>query len=172
MDCSLPGSSVHGIFQVKILEWGAMPSSRGSPQPIDWIGVSCLLHWQVGSLPLVPPGKPINNIRKASRLKSVIFTSVWKKYLGIFLFFYLFWLCRVLVVAHGISHGMWTLSCACGIWFPDQDGTQAPCIGSPMLMPWTTPEVLKYLFLWPWAIFLTFLVLNGNKNSTNFIRTL
>ena len=30
MDCSLPGSSVHAIFQARILEWVAMPSSRGS----------------------------------------------------------------------------------------------------------------------------------------------
>ena len=35
MDCSLPGSSVHGILQVRILEWVAMPSSRGSSQPRD-----------------------------------------------------------------------------------------------------------------------------------------
>ena len=33
MDCSLPGSSVCGIFQGRILEWVAMPSSRGSSQP-------------------------------------------------------------------------------------------------------------------------------------------
>ena len=31
IDCSLPGSSVHGISQARILEWVAMPSSRGSP---------------------------------------------------------------------------------------------------------------------------------------------
>ena len=30
MDCSLPGFSVHGILQARILEWVAMPSSRGS----------------------------------------------------------------------------------------------------------------------------------------------
>ena len=30
MDCSLPGSSVHGIYQARLLEWVAMPSSRGS----------------------------------------------------------------------------------------------------------------------------------------------
>ena len=30
MDCSLPGSSVHGIFQARILEWVAISSSRGS----------------------------------------------------------------------------------------------------------------------------------------------
>ena len=35
MDCSLPGSSVHGILQARILEWIAMPSSRGSSQPRD-----------------------------------------------------------------------------------------------------------------------------------------
>ena len=32
MDCSLPGSGVHGILQARILEWVAMPSSRGSSQ--------------------------------------------------------------------------------------------------------------------------------------------
>ena len=30
MDCSLPNSSVHGILQARILEWVAIPSSRGS----------------------------------------------------------------------------------------------------------------------------------------------
>ena len=35
MDQSLPGSSVHGILQARILEWIAMPSSRGSSQPRD-----------------------------------------------------------------------------------------------------------------------------------------
>ena len=33
LDCTLPGSSVHGILQARILEWLAMPSSRGSSQP-------------------------------------------------------------------------------------------------------------------------------------------
>ena len=35
MDHSPPGSSVHGILQARILEWVAMPSSRGSSQPRD-----------------------------------------------------------------------------------------------------------------------------------------
>ena len=30
MDCSLPGSSVHGIFQARVLEWGAMAFSNGT----------------------------------------------------------------------------------------------------------------------------------------------
>ena len=33
MDCSLPGSSVHGILQARIIEWVAMPSSRRSSHP-------------------------------------------------------------------------------------------------------------------------------------------
>ena len=35
MDCSLPGSSVHGILQARILEWVAIPFSRGSSQLRD-----------------------------------------------------------------------------------------------------------------------------------------
>ena len=42
MDCSLPGSSVHGFLQARILEWVAMPSSRGSSWPRDWTQVSCI----------------------------------------------------------------------------------------------------------------------------------
>ena len=52
--CSLPGSSIHGILQARILDWVAMLSSR----PRDRIHVSCLLRWQSGSLPLVSLGSP------------------------------------------------------------------------------------------------------------------
>ena len=37
MDSSQPGSSIHGIFQARILEWGAISFSRGSSQPRDQI---------------------------------------------------------------------------------------------------------------------------------------
>ena len=40
VDCSPPGSSVHGIFQARILEWVAVSSSRESSQPRDWTRVS------------------------------------------------------------------------------------------------------------------------------------
>ena len=39
-DCGPPGSSVHGLLQTRILEWVAMPSSRGSSPPRDWTQVS------------------------------------------------------------------------------------------------------------------------------------
>ena len=40
VDCSPPGVSVHGILQARILEWVAMPSSRGSSRPRDQTCVS------------------------------------------------------------------------------------------------------------------------------------
>ena len=42
MDCSPPGSSVHGILQARIMERVARPSSRGSSQPRDQTRISCV----------------------------------------------------------------------------------------------------------------------------------
>ena len=42
MDCSLPGSSVLGILQTRILGWVAIRSSRGTSQPWDWTHISCI----------------------------------------------------------------------------------------------------------------------------------
>ena len=42
MDCSPPSSSVHGIFQARILEWVAISSSRGSSCPRDQTCVPCI----------------------------------------------------------------------------------------------------------------------------------
>ena len=42
MDCNPSGSSVHGILQARILEWVAMPSSRGSSWPRVWTHISCI----------------------------------------------------------------------------------------------------------------------------------
>ena len=41
MDCSLPGSSVHGILQARILEWVAIPFSRVPSWPRDQSPISC-----------------------------------------------------------------------------------------------------------------------------------
>ena len=56
MDCSPPGSSVLGILQARVLEWVAMPSSRGSSQHKDQSQVSCIAghifyHWATGEAP-------------------------------------------------------------------------------------------------------------------------
>ena len=56
MDYSPPGSSVQGLLQARILEWVAVPSSRGSSRPRDQTRSPGL---QAGSLLSEPPGKPI-----------------------------------------------------------------------------------------------------------------
>ena len=55
LDCSPPGSSVHGISQARILEWITISFSRGSSPLRDWTPVSCIAG---GSLPTEPPGNP------------------------------------------------------------------------------------------------------------------
>ena len=52
VDWGLPGSSVHGIFQARILEQVAISYSKGWNLPL-----LCLLHGQADSIPLVPAGK-------------------------------------------------------------------------------------------------------------------
>ena len=58
MDCTPPDSSVHGILQAGILKWAAVPSSRVSSSSGIKPASLSLLNWQMGSLSLVPVGKP------------------------------------------------------------------------------------------------------------------
>ena len=58
IDCSLPGSSTHGISQARILEWVAISFSRGYSWPKDWCHVSCIgrqipYHWATQEAPFV-----------------------------------------------------------------------------------------------------------------------
>ena len=52
INCSLPGFSVHGILQAGILKWVAISFSVGSSDQGSNPSLLCLLHWQIGSLPL------------------------------------------------------------------------------------------------------------------------
>ena len=65
LDGSPAGSSVHGILQARILEWAAMPPPGDLPNP--GIKLLHLLHWQMGSLLLVPPGKPLRPFSSLTR---------------------------------------------------------------------------------------------------------
>ena len=61
MNHSLPGSSVHGILQARILEFIVIFPTQGlNPHLL------CLLHWQVVSLPLVPSGKLQSKVASAN----------------------------------------------------------------------------------------------------------
>ena len=69
--CSPPGSSVHGILQARILEWVAMPSSRGSSQPRDRTHIPCIAG---RFLTTEPPGKP--RLMYSSPIHSFIYFNV------------------------------------------------------------------------------------------------
>ena len=70
MDSSLSGSSAHGILQERILEWVAMPSSRGSSRPRDQPTSPSL---QADSLPSEPPGKPYVLLRDGHKVQLTSF---------------------------------------------------------------------------------------------------
>ena len=79
MDCSPPGSSVHGIFQIRILEWIAISFSTGSAWPWDWTCVSCITGgfftcWAIRKAPLMGLYHPKTSTGphlRASRPKSL-----------------------------------------------------------------------------------------------------
>ena len=58
MDCSPPGSSVHGISQARILEWGVISFSGGPALPKDQTRVSCISCLAGIFFTTEPPGKP------------------------------------------------------------------------------------------------------------------
>ena len=73
MDCRPPGSIVHGIFEARIEYWSGCHfllqgifSNQGSHQCL-----LCLLHWQVDSLPLAPPGKLSFNFRHDNEIQGL-----------------------------------------------------------------------------------------------------
>ena len=71
IDGNPPGSSVHGIFQARTLEWVAISSSSGSSWPRDQTHVSCiLLHWPGRFFTTVSPGKPKLYLFKSILLKA------------------------------------------------------------------------------------------------------
>ena len=79
MDCRPPDSSVHGILQARILEWVAMPFSRGSSLPRDQTWVSCIAGRSF----------TVWATREAPKYKSTIFfflllkdKLLWKRPLG------------------------------------------------------------------------------------------
>ena len=79
MDCSLPGSSVHG-FQARILEWVPISFSRGSSPPRDWTQVSHIAGRFFDSLPAETPGKAKNTGENNLFLLQWIFlTQEWNQ---------------------------------------------------------------------------------------------
>ena len=70
VDCGPPGSSVHGIFQARILEWVAYSCSRGSSRCRDRIRVSMSPAFAGGFFTTEPTGKP-----KCKSVSAILSTS-------------------------------------------------------------------------------------------------
>ena len=92
MDCSLPGSSVHGILQAKYWSGLPFPSPGDLPNPgIGSVSLTSNLHWQEGSLPPAPPGKSLDTrfsrglhlceldwVRRQTRLGNWGWCGLWR----------------------------------------------------------------------------------------------
>ena len=76
MDCSLPGSSLHGILQIRILEWLAIPFFRGSSQSRDWTRV--FLHCRPILYHLSYQGSP-NKSRRGEKKLNNYFAKPFRK---------------------------------------------------------------------------------------------
>ena len=74
IDCSLPGSSVHGISQIKILEWVSISSSRESSQPSDQI---CVFYTVVRFLHAEPLGKLSVSFRCTAKWFCYAYTCIY-----------------------------------------------------------------------------------------------
>ena len=68
MDCSLPGSSVHGIFQARVLEWGAIAFSKEKPAAAKSLQSCPTL---CDPIDCSPPGSPVPGILQARTLEWV-----------------------------------------------------------------------------------------------------
>ena len=97
MDCSLPGSSIHGILQASILEWVAISFSRRSSQPRDWTWVShiagrCFTIWATREAlkyllfsPLVETFANFGDIRSKEILRCQLFWwHIFEQQLSVF----------------------------------------------------------------------------------------
>ena len=111
MDCSPPDSSVHGILQARILEWGAMPFSRGSSRPRDRTlvsHVSCIAgrgftHWATWEALL----KGYQAVASQKKLKIFEQKSGRGERVRRYLLFCMPWLWRVLIstcAVCGLAH--------------------------------------------------------------------
>ena len=100
MDYSLPGSSIHGIFQARVLEWGAIAFSLSSCslQKTIKLGPKFKCHAQSHST-----GKTSSSeVERPPALQLRVWSPNWQHQHHL-VFVYLFWLHWVSVAAHGVA---------------------------------------------------------------------
>ena len=97
VDYSLPGSSVHGILQARILEWVAISFSRGSSQPRNQTQVSCIVGrffivWATRDTPsfsISTPVCPLLNLFTPYSIIAIEMLAFWPHLVWIIMFFIL-----------------------------------------------------------------------------------
>ena len=97
MDYNLPGSSVQGILHVRILEWVAIPFSRGSSQPRDQTQVSCIAGrfftiWATREALFMAYLSPIKSVGPQLNQDSGVGSHVLIFFLFVFIYFSYFWI--------------------------------------------------------------------------------
>ena len=87
VDCNLPGSSVHGILQARIVEWVAISFSRGSSRPRDWTRVSRLAGKHFNLWATIFPILLFSSISLYCSLRKVLFLlAILWNYSGVYIF--------------------------------------------------------------------------------------
>ena len=79
MNCILPVSSVHGIFQARTLEWVAISFSRGSSWSRDRTRVSCIAGRFLTTEPLEKPTEPLEKLFVGSRSEEEQRVLMWPR---------------------------------------------------------------------------------------------
>ena len=90
MDCSPPGSSVHGISQARILEWVAISFPRGSFGPGIEPGSLVSPALAGGFFTTAPPGKPQTNLQSNIYFNILTFTNQFRSLLWVSLYLEIF----------------------------------------------------------------------------------
>ena len=80
MDCSPPGSSVHGILQARTLEWSAISFSRGFSWPRDWTQVSCIAGRFFTIWATRKPNSYVTNISDRTKANQSILKEITPEY--------------------------------------------------------------------------------------------
>ena len=97
MDCSPPGSSVHGIFQARILEWVAISSCSESFQPKDRTHISCVSCIAGGLFTTEAPEKPSFHMITCDLFETMK-NNIWSPSIFFANFMHIFSFCPFLII--------------------------------------------------------------------------
>ena len=100
MDCNLPGSCAHGISQARILEWVAIPSSKGFSRNRDGTHVSCISCTGRQVLHYMRHWESTFNSHTSALLASISFSKLW-------LNDYLIWILKLLIQVGRFGLQLW-----------------------------------------------------------------